>query len=283
MDAIALHLEVRNALSLSDELGRHEHELGNDRLAGHLAALRTSLDQLERKLGRSHVEQIVPSPLLIESISRQLDHLRDSADELPDVLRPRLGQLLSALERVVFAELRPNTSVPAKPLFGKLPIKRVIPQDVHSVMDYLSAAAYFASAGLARTRRGRAMGLLLGANVAGVSLVTDYRLSVAKVIPIELHELLDHTTGATAVTAPLVLGYIKRDPIAAAIQIFTGLSAIAASLFTDYRACKGVGRALRSRGGPRARRPGDKKARVQEVQRPLEGFAGPSYIPEVPL
>jgi hypothetical protein len=281
MDAIALHLEIRNAFSLADELGRHEHALGNDTLAGHLAAARTALGELERDVGRSHRDQVSPNPTLIERLERSLHALRERSEEIPVVLRPRVGQLLSAIERVVFAELRPSSPVPAKLLFGKLPLKRVISQDVHSVMDYLAASAYLVSAKLAFTKRGRVVGLALGSSVAGVSLLTDYRLSAVKVIPIEVHELLDHASGGSAALAPLLLGYVRTDPIAAAIQIVTGLGTIVASLFTDYRAARGVGRALRSKGGPRARRL--PRGRVPEAQRPLEGFAGPSYIPRAEI
>jgi hypothetical protein len=39
--------------------------------------------------------------------------------------------------------------------------------------------------------------------------MTDYRLSVAKVIPIEAHEVIDHAWGLAAIAAPFVLGYWK--------------------------------------------------------------------------
>lgn len=279
MDAFTLHLELRNALSLSDELGRHEHAIGNDSLAGQLAALRTALGELEREAGRSHEAQVPPNPTLIERLERGLGVLRDRLEEVPATLRPRLGQLLASVERIIFVELRPRAPIPSKPLLGALPLKRVIPQDVHSVMDYLVAGAYFVSASLAKTKRARAVGLLLGANVGGVSLLTDYKLSAAKVIPIEVHEVLDHASGAQAAAAPFLLGYAKKDRVAAAIQIVAGLGTILASLFTDYRASRGVGWAIRSRGGPLAGR--FKKARVPEAQRPLEGLANPSVLPRL--
>ena len=309
MDAIALHLEVRNALSLSDELGRHQHALGNDSLAGHLAAVRSLLDEIERDLGRSHEARIVASPATVERLEHCLAKLRLRDGEVPSTLKPRVGQLLAALERIVFAESRPDEQVPAKKLFGALPLARVVPQDVHSVLDYVAAAAYLASAKVARTTRGRVVGSLLGAQVAGASAVTDYRLSLAKIVPIELHECFDYAGGASAVAAPFVLGYVRKDPIAALLQIGAGLTTLVASLFTDYRADKGVGRVLRSRGGParvrKARRPGVKATsarvesaavvkrlppvealapepkRVAEVQRPLEGLAAPSAIPSL--
>lgn len=226
-------------------------------------------------------------------------------------LRPRLGQLLAALDRIVFAESRPTEQIPAKPLLGVLPLARVVPQDAHSVLDYAAAAAYFASAKLARTTRGRVVGAMLGAKVTGVSALTDYRLSLAKVVPIELHESFDYLGSASAIAAPFALGYVRKDPLAALLQVGAGVATFLASLFTDYRADKGIGRALRSRGGPgryrRARRIAAKQPvakaaivrrlpdsepepflasfeeprRVSEVQRPLEGLAGPSYIPDL--
>jgi hypothetical protein len=191
---------------------------------------------------------------------------------------------MEAVERIIFAEKQPASAIPSKPVLGILPLARVIPQDVHSIGDYLVAGAYLASALVARTRRGRSMGLLLGCGVAGVSMTTDYRLSLMKLLPIETHEALDHLSGLKAATAPFALGYVKKDPIASAIQIVAGLSTIAISLFTDYRADRGVTYSRRSKGGPSPRRdrlPKNVRNRVPEIQRPLEGFAGPSYLPSL--
>lgn len=280
MDAFTLHRELRNALSLSDELGRYEHALGNVALAGQLAALRTALGELERDVGLSHDAEVSASPIVVDRLDRGLRVLRDRLEELPAALRPRLGQLLASVERVIFVERRPRASVPSKPLLGRLPLMRVIPQDARSVMDYLVAAAYLLSARVAKTKRARAVGLFLGANVGGASLLTDYRLSAAKVIPIETHELLDHAFGAGAVAAPFLLGYAKNDRVAAIIQVAVGLGTILASLLTDYRAERGVGRAIRSRGGPLARRDGA-RSRAPEIQRPLEGLSSPSLLPRL--
>lgn len=123
----------------------------------------------------------------------------------------------------------------SKPVMG-LPLKRAIPMEVHSVLDYMSAGSLAASAAVARTPEAKAVGVALSSAVAGVSLLTDYDLSLAKVIPIEVHEAADYLYGFSAVAAPFVLGYWKKDPVAAATQIFTGVTAILGSLFTDYRA-----------------------------------------------
>lgn len=124
---------------------------------------------------------------------------------------------------------------PSKPLFGALPLARVIPQDVHSIMDYANGAI----TGLGVTSDDNAAKLasaVLGASVIGVSLVTDYRLSVAKILPIEAHEVADYGWGMTAIALPFVLGYWKRSPMVAMSHIIAGAGTILSALITDYRA-----------------------------------------------
>jgi hypothetical protein len=124
---------------------------------------------------------------------------------------------------------------PAAPLLGVLPIARWIPMDIHSVMDYAGglqvASGYFTADDDAACWAS----LGLSAAVIGVSLITDYRLSVAKVIPIRMHETLDYLWGASCIAAPFVFGYWKKAPIAAMTHVFVGATTILASLFTDYR------------------------------------------------
>jgi hypothetical protein len=118
------------------------------------------------------------------------------------------------------------------------------------------------------------MGLALGAGIGGASAITDYRLSAVKLLPIELHESLDYAGGLTAIAAPFVLGYVKKDPIAAMIHIGLGIGTVLTSLFTDYRATKGVTWPERSHGGPQLGAPtGERGVRVPDAQRPLEGLS----------
>jgi hypothetical protein len=127
---------------------------------------------------------------------------------------------------------------PAGPFLKVLPIKRWIPQDVHSVMDYVDGLAAATGFFLPQNRRDDAAAwasIALGASVVGMSMVSDYRLSVAKVIPIRAHEALDYAWGAACIAAPFVLGYWKKSPRVAFTHIAVGAVAIVASLFTDYR------------------------------------------------
>lgn len=131
---------------------------------------------------------------------------------------------------------------PSKPLLGRLPLARVIPQDVHSVMDYLDGVGVMTGALLTNCPRAKASSWVLGASAIVASSVTDYKLSLAKLVPIEAHEVVDYAFGLSAIAAPFVLGYRKTAPQVAAMHVAIGLGAIVASLFTDYRAYRGVGR-----------------------------------------
>lgn len=81
-----------------------------------------------------------------------------------------------------------SAGTPSRPLLGRLPLKRIIPQDVHSVMDYLDAAAVLGIAWTSDCRRAKIAGSVLGGAGIVASALTDYRLSLAKLVPIETHE-----------------------------------------------------------------------------------------------
>ena len=133
-----------------------------------------------------------------------------------------------------------SVGTPSLPVLGVLPVARWIPQDIHTGLDYLGAGQALLSAALAEDPVCRSVGLLNAVMAVSVSAVTDDRLSFAKVIPIEVHEVIDHAWGLGMVLAPFALGYWKKSPVASAIQVGAGLCHMAASLLTDYRAARGV-------------------------------------------
>nr|WP_044890367.1 hypothetical protein [Myxococcus hansupus] len=143
----------------------------------------------------------------------------------------------------------------SRPLLGRLPLRRWVPQDLHSLMDYKGGAATLAAGVLSGDPVAKSAGVALGATILGVSALTDYRLSLTKLIPIEAHEIADHAFGAAAILAPFVLGYAKRRPLVAAIHVVVGVTTILASLVTDYRCQTGM-----HLGGELATDPGAKGA-----------------------
>jgi hypothetical protein len=155
-------------------------------------------------------------------------------------------QASTGRSRIVFEDRTLSHGTPADKLLGFLPLARWIPQDVHSVMDY--GNALFAGSGALMTDdpRARIASLALCGSDVMTSALTDYRLSVAKVIPIRTHEAIDHLWGLAAIAAPFVLGYWKTAPRVAMTHVIAGASNILASLITDYRA-------YRKHDGSRAR------------------------------
>jgi hypothetical protein len=154
------------------------------------------------------------------------------------------------------AEMKDRLSVgiPAAPVMG-LPLARIIPQDVHTVLDYVGAATTAIAAMVADGPAATITNATLSAADAGVTMLTDVRLAPARVIPVEVHEVIDYIWGAAAIATPFIFGYAKKSPVAATMQIVAGASLILGSLITDYRAYRGVkwGRVPRRRAGTNGR------------------------------
>ena len=128
-----------------------------------------------------------------------------------------------------------DAGFPSQPLLGVLPLKRLVPQDIHSMGDYLGAMGVGALAASSGTSRGRIAGLMLVLSGAGVSLVTDYRLSLKKWVPIEVHEAIDYVWSLAAITSPWLFGYAKKAPAVALGQVLAGVGYALFSALTDYR------------------------------------------------
>lgn len=127
---------------------------------------------------------------------------------------------------------------PAPKLLGFLPIARLIPQDIHSVLDYVDGLTVASGALLDDNTAASTASIALGASAVATALMTNYRLSAMKLIPIRTHEVIDHVWGLSCIAAPFLLGYWKKAPRVAMTHVITGAMTIMASLFTDYRAYK---------------------------------------------
>jgi hypothetical protein len=140
-------------------------------------------------------------------------------------------------DRLAKADVDPR---PSKPLFGALPLRRLIAQDLHSALDYGAALMLLGSAFVFRSRKARAVGVGLGSTVVGFSLLTDYRMSLLKLIPIEAHEGLDYAFALASLAAPFALGYEKKDRAATWFAVGAGLGSLVVAMLTDYRAARGI-------------------------------------------
>jgi hypothetical protein len=168
---------------------------------------------------------------------------REATTEVEQEQPSEAGMLKAPDTGVAYGNSRSlSVGTPSRPLFGRLPLARIVPQDVHSVMDYLDGGGVLAAAFTTSCRTAKAASWVMGGAGILASSLTDYRLSLAKIVPIEAHEVVDYAFGISAITAPFIFGYRKTAPLVAATHVAIGIGAILASLFTDYRAYRGVGR-----------------------------------------
>jgi hypothetical protein len=137
-------------------------------------------------------------------------------------------------------EARPlSKGAPAAKLLGVLPIARLIPQDIHSVMDYAQGITVASGHFFDEDSSAACMAsFALGGSAVATALMTNYRLSAMKLIPIRTHEVIDYVWGAACIAAPFALGYWKKAPRTAMMHVMAGAMNILTSMITDYRSYK---------------------------------------------
>ena len=102
---------------------------------------------------------------------------------------------------------------------------RIIPRPVHAATDYLYAAALAASPSLVGFEEDEqavlAARALAGTTVVA-SLLTRYELGLIRIIPFNLHLMLDLLAALPTLAAPWVLGFDKNEK---ARNVFLGFAA----------------------------------------------------------
>jgi hypothetical protein len=109
---------------------------------------------------------------------------------------------------------------------------RIIPTRVHGVIDYLTGALLVAAPWLLGFADGSAaqwVPIILGAMVLVQSLVTDYKLGVARLLPMPAHLILDALNGVVLAASPWLFGFAERVWVP---HVVIGLLEIVVSLLT---------------------------------------------------
>lgn len=109
---------------------------------------------------------------------------------------------------------------------------RFIPTTVHGVLDYLVGALLIAAPWLLGFANGgpeQWIPVALGAGALVYSLLTNYELGVARVIPMRTHLLLDLMSGVLLAVSPWLFGFADRVWVP---HLVFGLLEIGASLMT---------------------------------------------------
>jgi hypothetical protein len=88
-------------------------------------------------------------------------------------------------------------------------LPKVIDARTHGIIDYCHASFFFGMALLCRKKNPRAAlaALMTGSFVLVESLLTDYPLGVAKVIPFDIHGRMDSAFAASSFALPRIFGF----------------------------------------------------------------------------
>ena len=230
MDRTALHLEIRNALSVADELSRHEHcaRRGRPRRAPLRAPQRAREISSATSVGRT-TTRARPRPR-----SRRGRRARAPVARHPSRRRaPRRSARAPTSSRVDRARLASRSGpslrrsrVPSKPVLG-VAAARARRAAGRSLRPRLRARCRLLREREARSHdaraRGRASRSVSGS--ADASIVTDHRLSAAKRAP-DRAPRAPRLRGGPRPRSPrrFLLGYVKKDPLAALLHIGLGAS-----------------------------------------------------------
>lgn len=113
-------------------------------------------------------------------------------------------------------------------------LPKVVDARTHGVIDYCHAAFFFGMAWLCRKSEPRAAvaAAVTGSFILVESLLTDYPLGVAKVIPFETHGRMDSAFAASSFVVPKLFGFEGT----AASKIFkgNGVAESAVVAMTDF-------------------------------------------------
>jgi len=112
---------------------------------------------------------------------------------------------------------------------------RFLSTRVHGVIDYLTGALLIVAPWLFGFADGTAaqwVPALLGAGIIVMSLVTDYELSLARLIPMGAHLAVDGLGGALLAVSPWLFGFADRTYWP---HLIIGVAEIGLSLVTRTR------------------------------------------------
>jgi hypothetical protein len=113
---------------------------------------------------------------------------------------------------------------------------RLLPAGLHAVADYAVGSALIIIALVVGGSSGAvATGVVVGATVLLVSLITNYPLGAVKILPFQVHSAGDYLAAALLLAAPFTLHFNHGDTGLTAVYIVGGLAVLGVSLVTNYQ------------------------------------------------
>ena len=113
---------------------------------------------------------------------------------------------------------------------------KILPAWFHAIADYAVGALLIVVAlSVGGSGKAVAAGVVVGAVVLVVSMLTKYPLGVAKVLPFTVHSAGDYLAAALLIVSPFALKFNHTDSGLTAFYIAGGLAVLAVSLITNYQ------------------------------------------------
>jgi hypothetical protein len=113
---------------------------------------------------------------------------------------------------------------------------RLLPAWLHAVADYAVGAVLIIAALMVGGSAGAVgTGVVVGATVLLVSMLTRYPLGVVKVLPFQVHSAGDYLAAILLLVAPFGLHFRQSDAGLSALYIAAGIAVLAVSLITNYQ------------------------------------------------
>src|SRR5882724_13467964 len=113
---------------------------------------------------------------------------------------------------------------------------RLLPAWFHAIADYAVGLSLIVVAIAVGGSSGAiATGIVVGATVLLVSMLTKYPLGVAKVLPFTVHSAGDYLAAALLIVSPFALNFNDSDAGLTAFYIVAGIAVLAVSLITNYQ------------------------------------------------
>jgi hypothetical protein len=113
---------------------------------------------------------------------------------------------------------------------------RFLPAWLHAIADYAVGVTLIVVAiGVGGSGKAVGTGVVVGAVVLAVSVLTCYPLGLIKVLPFTLHSAGDYLAAALLVIAPFALNFDHSDGGLSAVYVVAGLAVLVVSLITNYQ------------------------------------------------
>ena len=113
---------------------------------------------------------------------------------------------------------------------------KLLPAWLHTIADYAVGALLLAVAlTVDMSTEAAVAGVVVGATVLAVSLLTRYPLGVVKVLPFRIHSIADYAAVVLLFVAPFALGFNDTDSGVTAFYFAAGLAVLGVSLITNYQ------------------------------------------------